>query len=174
MGSTYSTGYHKTGWHFEQPSTGVIKQRLVGSSGSVLELQPGAKFRNKGVTTSTAGLARHATLNPDGLNVIETSGVYLLNPYRGSHAVVVSYNTAAIFIKGDSDNVGHVHFQGWLTSSKDTAAHVIKLQASSQLRKCMGSWADIYGISTFRAATRVVESGTGGANLSQRFASSTG
>ncbi len=172
MPSTYSTGYHKTGFHFEQLSTGKIKQRLVSSSGSMIEVGAGGMIRNLNLESgTTAGITQHATLNPDGLTVLATSGVYKLNPYRGSHAVIVSYNTQKSFIKGDPA-IDAVHFSLWTSTKNSTDPHVISVKCSSQQNKTMGSWLDIYGLSTHYAVTRLTYSTH--ADLGDAYSSSTG
>lgn len=173
MPSTYTTGFIKRAWNMEQPHSSGDKygQRFVGTSGAMLEIGAGAVVRNLNLATSTAGAAQHSTLNPDGLNVLMTSGVYLLNPYRGSHAVIVSYNTENARIKGDPA-VDMVHFSLWTSTAKTTHPHVISIKCTSQQGKTMGAWLDVYGVSTHYGLAKYMSSSS--VQRGDAFSSSTG
>lgn len=135
MGS--SDTYHpKTVW-MAQGAT-----HLRCSSGAEIHVAAGGKFVNKRVAVST-GVKNTSTLDPNGWYAIGTSGVYEINPTRGSLCTIFVHTTANAFFKGSSE-LDAVRFP--------TSCHrVIKAKGTTKDNKMNGPGFQIYGFSTHRA-----------------------
>jgi len=140
MGS--SDTYHpKTIW-MTQGAT-----HLRCSSGAEIKIAAGGKFKNKG-NTITTGVAQSTTLDPWGTYVLDTSGVYEVNPEKGSLCTIHFQSTAKVLIKGTSE-VDAVRFP----SSK---RRVLKVWCTSSLTMRSQPGLQIFGFTTHRAYVRVL------------------
>ena len=132
-----SDTYHpKTVW-MAQGAT-----HLRCSSGGEILVAEGGKFKQQG-NIHTTGVAQSTTLDPWGTYALDTSGVYEVNPVRGSICTIHLHTTAYIFFKGTTE-VSAMRFP----TSK---MRCIKAAASS--KDCMrwGPAFQIRGFSTGRA-----------------------
>jgi len=135
---------------FYHPKTLWMTQgatHLRCSSGAEIKIADGGKLRNTGDPITT-GVAQSTTLSAYGTYVLDTSGVYEVNPQKGSLCTIHFQSTAKVLIKGASE-VDAVRFP----SSK---RRVLKVWCTSSLTVRSQPGLQIFGFSTHRAYVRVM------------------
>jgi len=114
---------------------------LVNPGGSI-SVSSGGYFKNKGPRATTA-TKNTSTLDPWGFHAINTSGVYEINPKRGSVCTIFMHTTANAFFKGSSA-LDPVRFP-------TSAMRVLKVKGTTKDQKRWGGAFQIIGLTSHRA-----------------------
>ncbi len=91
MPSTYSTGYPKRMFHFEQPNGGggdTYGQRLVGTSGCLIDFEQGGRLREHVQTWASSDCSNKQTIANYGITVLKSTldcHMPIQCPKKGSH-----------------------------------------------------------------------------------------
>ena len=140
MGS--SDTYHpKTVW-MAQGAT-----HLRCSSGAEIKIADGGKLRNTGDVITT-GVAQSTTLSAYGTYVLDTSGVYQINPEKGSLATIHIQSTAKVLFKATSGTHN--------TRFPSSKRRVVKVWCTSALTVKRQPAFQVFGFSTDRAYIRTL------------------
>ena len=118
----------------------------IGNNATV-SISSGVNYTDKRKIITT-GVAQSTTLDPWGTYVLDTSGVYEVNPTRGSLCTIHIHSTAKILFKGSSE-VDAVRFP----SSK---RRVLKVWCTTALSLRNQPGFQIFGFTTHRAYIRVL------------------
>jgi hypothetical protein len=113
---------------------------LTIGNNATLTVSSGADFTNKRVGVST-GVKNTSTMDPDGFYAIGSSGVYYVNPVRGSVCRIWVHTTAYAFIRGSNTDVR-------FPTSK---MRCLKVACTTKDQKRWGAGFALYGFSTARA-----------------------
>jgi hypothetical protein len=112
------------------------------SSGGEIKVAEGGKFKNQG-NLHTTGAAQSTELDPWGTYALDTSGVYIINPVRGSICTIHIHSTAKLLFKATS--------QTYNTRFPSSNMRVVRAWASTKDAQVFGPGFQIKGFSTVRA-----------------------